>query len=121
MSQTLKKYQQQGVAALQEDKRTGVPAHLSTEQLSQLVTVLNKGVIFHGFIEAIWMRQRVTEVIKKLFGVSYDPSQVGRIWTKLSWSRQKPQRKASKIPRQLPSDEKSVYLNLKKRRMRAGL
>lgn len=95
VSRTLKKYQQQGLTALQEGKRTGAPARLSAVQLSQLVTELNKGAAYHGFSGAIWTRPRVNEVIKKLFGVSYDPSQVGRILTKLSWSRQKPQRKAS--------------------------
>jgi len=91
----LKKYQQQGVAALQECKRTGAPASLSAKQLGQLVTELNKGAIYRSFNVAIWTRPRVNKVIKKLIYVSYYPSQVGRILTKLSWSRQKPQRKAS--------------------------
>ena len=95
VSRTLNRYQQQGAAALQEGKRTGAPARLSTDQLSQLMTELNKGAEHHGFLGAIWTRPRVNEVIKKLFGVSYDPSQVGRILKKVGWSRQKPQRKAS--------------------------
>ncbi len=33
-------------------------------------------------------------VIKTCLGVSYDPSQVGRLLKKLGWSRQKPQKKA---------------------------
>ena len=104
VSRTLKKYQQQGVVALQEGKRTGAPTRLSAEQLSQLVTELNKGAVYHGFSGAIWTRPRVNEIIKKLFGVSYDPSQVGRILTKLSWSRQKPQRKASQQDPQAVAD-----------------
>ena len=64
VSRTLKKYQQQGVAALQEGKRTGAPPRLSAEQLSQLVTELNKGAVYHGFSGAIWTRPRVNEVIK---------------------------------------------------------
>ena len=95
VSRTLKKYQEQGIAALQEGKRTGAPTRLSTDQLSQLVTELNKGALYHGFSGAIWTRPHVNEVIKKLFGVHYDPSQVGRIPKKVGWSRQKPQRKAS--------------------------
>ncbi|MDQ1090505.1 winged helix-turn-helix domain-containing protein [Siphonobacter sp. SORGH_AS_1065] len=42
----------------------------------------------------VWTRPRVNEVIKKRFGVSYDPSQVGRLLKKAGWSIQKPQRKA---------------------------
>jgi len=86
VSQTLKKFKQQGVTALQEGKRTGAPARLSTQQLGQLVTELNKGAEHHGFSAVVWTRPRVNEVIKKLFGVSYDPSQVGRILRKLRWT-----------------------------------
>ncbi|WP_020595949.1 helix-turn-helix domain-containing protein [Spirosoma panaciterrae] len=95
VSRTLKKYNQQGLTALQEGKRTGAPARLSAQQLSQLVIELNKGAQYHGFSGAVWTRPRVNELIKKLFGVSYDPSQIGRILKKVGWSRQLPQRKAS--------------------------
>lgn len=94
VSRTLKKYNQQGLAALQEGKRTGAPARLSAEQLEQLVIELNKGAEHHGFSGAVWTRPRINEVIRRFFGVSYDPSQVGRILKKVGWSRQLPQRKA---------------------------
>lgn len=94
VSRTLKKYNQQGLTALQEGKRTGAPARLSAEQLGQLVIELNKGAEHHGFSGAIWTRPRINEVIKKTFGISYDPSQIGRILKKVGWSRQLPQRKA---------------------------
>lgn len=94
VSRTLAKYRLRGPSALQEGKRTGAPARLSAEQLTELVDQLNKGPEFHGFQGAIWTRPRVNEVIKTRFGVSYDPSQVGRLLKKLGWSRQKPQKKA---------------------------
>ncbi|MCK8496074.1 winged helix-turn-helix domain-containing protein [Spirosoma sp. RP8] len=94
VSRTLKKHRLQGNEALAEGKRTGAPARLSTQQLGLLVTELSKGAEAHGFSGAIWTRPRINEVIKKLFGVSYDPSQVGRILKKVGWSRQKPQPRA---------------------------
>ncbi|GAB3514250.1 winged helix-turn-helix domain-containing protein [Spirosoma knui] len=94
VSQTLKKYRQQGVTALQWRKPTGAPTRLTTDQLQQLVDELNKGAVHHGFAGAIWTRPRVNEIIRKLFGVSYDPSQVGRLLKKMGWTRQKPQAKA---------------------------
>jgi transposase len=94
VSQTLKKYRQNGAAALQEGKRTGAPTRLSVKQLTQLVGELNKGAEHHGFQGAVWTRPRVNVVIQKLFGISYDPSQIGRILKKVGWSRQKPQRQA---------------------------
>lgn len=94
VSQTLKKYREQGPAALPWRKPTGAPTRLTTDQLGQLVEALNKGAEHHGFAGAVWTRPRINEVIKKLFGVSYDPSQVGRLLKKVGWSRQKPQAKA---------------------------
>lgn len=94
VSQTLKKYREQGPAALPWRKPSGAPTRLTTDQLGQLVEALNKGAEHHGFAGDVWRRPRINEVIKKLFNVSYDPSQVGRLLKKVSWSRQKPQAKA---------------------------
>ncbi|MFC5410868.1 winged helix-turn-helix domain-containing protein [Larkinella bovis] len=94
VSRTLTKYQQQGQAALAWRKPAGATARLSQTQLAQLVEELNKGAEHHGFPGQLWTRPRVNEVIKKLFGVSYDPSQVGRLLKKVEWTRQKPQPKA---------------------------
>jgi len=111
VSRTLKKYQQQGATALQEGKRTGAPTRLSTEQLSQLVAELSKGAQQHGFSGAIWTRPRVNQVLKKLFDVSYDPSQIGRILKKLGWSRQKPQRKARQQDSQVVAHWREEHLS----------
>ena len=94
VSQTLKKYRQQGASALQWRKPPGASTRLTPDQLCQLVEELNKGAEYQGFAGAVWTRPRVNEVIKKLFNVSYDPSQVGRLLKKVGWSRQKPQAKA---------------------------
>lgn len=90
VSRTIKTYNQQVLAALQEGKRTGAPAQLSAEQLGQLVNELKKGAEHHGFGGVVWTRPRINEVNRRFFGVSYDPSQVGRILKKIGWSRQLP-------------------------------
>ena len=94
VSQTLKKYRQDGPKALIWKKPTGPACRLGEQQLAQLVTELTKGAVAHGFEGEVWTRQRVNAVITKLFGVSYDPSQVGRLLKRVGWSRQKPQPKA---------------------------
>lgn len=94
VSRTLKKYRQDGKAALAWTKPKGPTCRLTNEQLAHLVKELNKGAEHHGFPGHIWTRPRINEVIKKLFGVSYDPSQVGRLLKKVEWTRQKPQSKA---------------------------
>ncbi len=94
VSRTLKKYRQQGQIGLAWQKPSGPNCRLTDEQLVQLLAEINKGAEHHGFSGAVWTRPRVNDVIKKLFGVSYDPSQVGRLLKKAGWSRQKPQKKA---------------------------
>ena len=94
VSQTLKKYREQGLDGLVTRKPTGYPPKMKPEQLSQLVGELEQGAVSHGFPGHIWTRGRVNELIGRLFGVSYDPTQVGRILKKLGWSLQKPVKKA---------------------------
>lgn len=94
VSRTLKKYQQEGQAALAWRKPKGPACRLTDEQLAHLVNELNKGAEAHGFSGHIWTRPRVNEVIKRCYGVSYDVSQVGRLLKKVGWTRQKPQPKA---------------------------
>ena len=94
VSQTIKKYREQGPQGLLARKPTGSPPKITPQQLSQLVEELNQGAVSHGFPGQIWTRARVNEVIGRLFGVSYDPTQVGRLLKKVGWSLQKPTRKA---------------------------
>lgn len=94
VSQTLKTFRQQGEAGLITGKRTGAPPRLTMEQLDELTTELTKGAEHHGFSGQVWTRLRINQVIDKLFGVSYDPSQIGRLLKKVGWSRQKPARLA---------------------------
>jgi transposase len=94
VSQTLKKYRQDGQAGLVWRKPNGPACRLMDAQIEQLMVELNKGTLYHGFAGEVWTRGRINEVIKKLFSVSYDPSQIGRLLKRVGWSRQKPQRKA---------------------------
>lgn len=115
VSRTLKKYRQEGQAALAWRKPNGPACRLTDEQLTRLVVELNKGAEAHGFPGHIWTRPRVNEVIKKLFGVSYDVSQVGRLLKKLEWTRQKPQPKArQQNPQRVEQWRDERLLELKK-------
>src|SRR5918994_344330 len=48
-----------------------------------------------GFRGDVWTQPRVTQVIRRHFGVQYPPSQVGRILKQYNWGRQKPLKRAS--------------------------
>lgn len=73
VSQTLKKYRQDGPQALNWKKPNRPACRLSEQQLAKLILELNKGAHSHDFEGEVWTRQRVNTVITKLFGVSYDP------------------------------------------------
>lgn len=94
VSQTLKKYRESGTEGLLARKPPGSQPKLTPEQLANLVEELNLGAPSHGFPGHIWTRSRVNELIGRLFGVSYDLTQVGRILKKVGWSLQKPAKKA---------------------------
>ncbi len=94
VSQWVSRAKKGGKEALLHLKPPGAPARLTCEQLTQLPKLLSRGAEAFGFLGDIWTQPRVTEVIKREFGVSYDPSQVGRILKACGWSRQKPVRRA---------------------------
>ena len=94
MSQTLKKHRELGSDGLLARKPPGSLPKLTAKQHSRLVGELEQGAVSHGFPGHIWTRSRVNDLMGRLFGVSYDPTQVGRILKKLGWSLQKPVKKA---------------------------
>lgn len=106
VSQTLKTYREQDDSGLATGKRTGAPSRLTTEQLDHLTKELDKGAEQHGFAGQVWTRPRVNEVITKLFGISYDPPQVGRLLKKVGWTGapERPTETGSASP---PSDRRS--------------
>lgn len=94
VTSTLRKYREGGLVALEGKKPSGAPPKINSEQIKLLIAALEKGPQEHGFQGALWTRKRVNMVIQRMFGKSYDESQVGRILKKAGWSQQKPQRKS---------------------------
>ena len=95
VSQWLKRAKEGGVDALRHCKPPGATCRLSPEQRAQLPQLLAQGAQSFGFQGDLWTLPRVTEVVRREFGVSYDPSQVSRILKICGWSRQKPERRAT--------------------------
>jgi transposase len=67
----------------------------SPEQRGQLLELLAQGAEAFGFPGDVWTQPRVAALIRDRFGVSYDPSQVGRILKACGWSRQRPVHRAT--------------------------
>lgn len=73
----------------------GRTPRLSAGQLEKLVVLLRQGAVSHGWDNEIWTCPRVTELIRRHFGVSFHPDHVFRLVTeKLNWSFQRPEKVA---------------------------
>lgn len=75
--------------------RAGRLPRLSDNQLAEVVTELKRGPRVNGFPTDLWTLARVSDVIERVTGVRYGPTQT---WTilreRLGWTRQRPSRRA---------------------------
>ena len=84
-----------GLGALRSRKGGGPKSRLSEGQLQRLPELLGRGPEAYGFRGDVWTRARVRAVIQAEFGVTYSKEHVGRLLSKIGWSRQKPIERAS--------------------------
>ncbi len=95
ISQWMKRAREKGVESLRHKPPPGAPPRLSEdERARRLPDLLAQGAEAHGFRGDVWTCERVAEVIRKEFGVSYHPAHVSRLLGKLRLSLQKPKRRA---------------------------
>ena len=76
-----------GIEARRRRKPPGGVPKLRARQRAQLPA---RGPAACGFAGEIWTPPRVAQVIEQEYGVSYHPTQVGRILKDCGWSRQQP-------------------------------
>ena len=89
------KLAQQAPDALAAKPHPGPKSRLTDEQIRELEGLLLQGAKAHGYHNELWSAQRVTEVIRRHFGVEYHVEHVRKlIRQRLRWSSQKPQKKA---------------------------
>jgi transposase len=76
-------------------EQPGPTPGLDNAQLEQLEALLVQGAKAHGWHNELWTAARVAHLIEQRFGIRYHPEHVRKILkTRLSWSSQKPRRKA---------------------------
>jgi len=84
-----------GREALIGAERLGRTPRLSDGQLAQVQTALVAGPKANGFATDMWTLARVAQVIERVTGVRYSPSQTWLILRqRLGWTRQRPARRA---------------------------
>jgi transposase len=75
--------------------RLGRTARLSDADLAEVETALVAGPAANGFATDMWTLARVAQVIERVSGVRYSPSQTWLILRqRLGWTRQRPARRA---------------------------
>lgn len=84
-----------GVAALRHRPPPGPSPRLTSQQLAHLPGLLARGAEAFGFRGDVWTARRVTELIRRQFGVQYHFNHVGNLLREAGWSPQKPLRRAS--------------------------
>ncbi len=94
VSQWKKAYQCAGKEGLKAKPHPGRKPRLSPVQRHQLAEMLLQGPRAHGFSTDLWTLARVTEVIKRHFGITYHISTTWHILTSMGWSCQRPERHA---------------------------
>jgi hypothetical protein len=68
---------------------------LSDQQLRRLQDLLAQGAARHGWPNDLWTATRVTEIIRRHFGIRHHPEYVRKVLKRrLGWTSQKPQRRA---------------------------
>jgi transposase len=73
----------------------GPAPRLSSRQQRQLERLLLQGARAHGWANELWTTQRIVELIRRHFGVSFHHDHVGRfLRQRLRWTPQKPRRRA---------------------------
>jgi transposase len=94
-SRWYRSWQTGGRDALAGVDRLGRTPRLSNEQLAEVETALLAGPKANGFGTDMWTLARVADVIERVTGVRYSPSQTWLILRRrLGWSRQRPARRA---------------------------
>jgi len=94
--------EQFGDSGLSPKPIPGRPTKLTAQQKKKLINLLLKGAVAQGYRTELWTTARIAELIKNKFGVSYHRDHIGKLMASLSWSYQKPARRA------LERDEKAI-------------
>src|SRR3954463_4793251 len=95
VSQWMKRAREEGVEGLRHKPPPGATPRLSEQERARLRELLARGAEAHGFRGEVWTCERVAEVIRREFEVSYHPAHVSRLVKALRQSLQKPQRRAN--------------------------
>ncbi len=83
-----------GIDALRAVPEQGRPPRLDEAQLAQVRAALVQGPTKHGFETELWTLKRVGALVERLHGVRFGQTRVWRLLGRMSFSPQKPDKRA---------------------------
>jgi transposase len=92
----LRWYDTGGAEALRTKKPPGAAPRLTTEQLDELVRIVEAGPIEAGFTSGVWTGPMVGKLILDKWGVRYHNHHIPRLLNKLGFSVQRPRKRLAK-------------------------
>jgi transposase len=112
----LRHWQEEGLAGVLENPRSGRPSRLDPEQRQHLDELIDSGPIAYGFLSGVWTAPMVTRLIAEEFGVEYHPGHVRKLLRALGFSLQRPGRLLIRAnPREQERWVRHTYPDLKKK------
>jgi transposase len=94
VSQWLTRARTHGEASLYDRPRPGRLPRLTPQQQAMVPALLAQGAPAWGFRGDRWTRERVADLLRREFGVTYHPAHISRLLAGWGFSLQKPQRQA---------------------------
>lgn len=84
------KYRKDKKRGLKSRPTPGAPRRLTDAQLAKLEKLILNGAKVAGFSNDLWTCARLSDLIKREFGVQYHFNHVGKILSRMGWSPQRP-------------------------------
>lgn len=83
-----------GLRALNAVAQHVPQSRMSTKQKQQLKKILVRGAMARGYPTDLWTCDRIAEVVREEFAISYNPGHLSRILHEMNFSCQKPSSRA---------------------------
>lgn len=86
----MKRFEQDGLAGLSEQERSGRPASLNERQMAVIGRALREAPVAHGLSGNIWDGKTLSAFIEKRYGISLGVRQCQRLFRQLGFRLRKP-------------------------------
>lgn len=90
VSDWAKTIEAKGIRGLRKKKAVGSQSKLSQPQKQKLKYMLDRGALANGFSTDRWTLERVRQLIRQKFEITYHPNYLNRLLRNLGFSPQKP-------------------------------